>query len=120
MKKLTPVIILCLCLLLSTPVYAAPVSSTITGYTYEGIYYEAVTLDSSSSWDPLSNVSNITVTKKFTFTGTVVPGDSIDWRETINGTAYIGTLYLYSYHHSEDTTIAIYKGTLYREDTSLR
>ena len=117
MKKFAPIIALCLCLLLGTP---ASDSFTITGYTYDGIYYEAVTLDSSSSLEPLADASHITVTKEFTFTGTVVPGDSIDWRETIDGTAYIGTLYLYSYYHFDNATTAIYKGTLYREDTSLR
>ena len=116
MKKLIPIITLCLCLFFTDPVYAESYSTVTSGYTADGIYYGAITLDILAS---LADADSITITQEFTFSGTVIPGTSIDWRDTINGTVYIGTLYLYSYYHFENTTVAIYKGTLYKENTSL-
>lgn len=114
MKKATPIIILCICMLLSTPISAQVVFSPITGYTEEGIYYEAITLETSSIVS-LANSNMMTVTKEITYDGIVSPSISISWTEKINGVTYSGSLYLQSFYQQQNKTVATYKGTLYAQ-----
>lgn len=114
MKKFTPLIMLCICLLLSTPVYASNDTSTIVGYTRGGIFYEAITLEMDSSLSLYGNADIVTLTKKITFAGMVTPNESLSWTETISGTIYSGTIYLQNYYYAGET-VATYKGTLYAQ-----
>lgn len=121
MKKFLLHIPLCFCLLFITPIYSYASSQVMTGYTADGIYYEAITIEFSHNPELLTDLDYITLTKQVTYSGLVYPSSAVAWTETIDGTTYIGTLYLDTYYHtSEHTTIAIYKGTLYKEDVSLR
>jgi hypothetical protein len=115
MKKFLLTTILCLFLLCNTTVPVSADFSVLTGYTDDGIFYEAVTLEYSSSAEPLADTDIITVTKEVTFSGIITPNDTLAWRELIDDTVYVGTLRLYSYYHFDGRTIAIYKGTLYAE-----
>lgn len=115
MKKFTPLIMLCMCLLLSNPVYAYSDTSTIVGYTKDGIFYEAITLEMNSSLSLYGNADIVTLTKEITFTGMVTPNESLSWTETINGTTYSGTMYLQNYYYYAGETVATYKGTLYAQ-----
>lgn len=115
MKKFLLTTILCLCLLCNATVPVAADSSATTGYTNDGIYYEAVTLEHSHSIDSLSDTDTITLSKEITFSGIITPDDTLAWREIIDDTVYVGTLHLYSYYYLDGKTIAIYKGILYAE-----
>ena len=115
MKKFTPIITLCICLFLGIPVSANTDISPITGYTTEGIYYEAVTIN-CSSYNTYASTHSITLTKEFTYTGTITPSNTIAWTEVIDSNTYSGTLYLQSYYHFNGKTVATYKGTIYLQD----
>lgn len=116
MKKSILILVLILSIFFATPVHAASDEPTKSGYTEDHIYYEITTLALKEHMNPLADSEYITVTQQVTYSGIVTPGTSIDWTETLDGTTYIGTLYLSSYYHTPDhTTIAIYKGTLYKE-----
>lgn len=112
MKKLTPIIMLCICLFLSTPISANTDIPPVTGYTAEGIYYEAITI-ACSSYSTYTTAYSITLTKEITYDGTVIPSDSIPWTEKFNGHTYSGILYLQSYYYWDGTTVTTYKGTIY-------
>lgn len=115
MKKLF-IITLFLCLFINTPLSISANSTIITGYTNDGIFYEAITLNQSSFIEPLAPAKSISVTKQFTYDGIITPAVSLEWREIIDGTAYVGTLHISSLTHtSTNTTIVIYQGTLYQE-----
>ena len=115
MKKILFTTILCLCLLCTTAVPAAADSSVTTGYTSDGNFYEAVTLECSHSINPLSDTDTITISKEITFSGIITPDETLAWRELVDDTVYVGTLRLYSFYHLGGSTVAIYKGTLYAE-----
>ena len=115
MKKFIPIIMLCICLFLSIPVSANTDIPPITGYTAEGIYYEAVTIN-CSSYNTYASPHSITSTKEFTYSGTIIPSSTLSWTEIIDGNTYSGTLYLQSYYHFNSKTVATYKGTIYLQD----
>lgn len=114
MKKLTPIFIICICLLLSTPLSAHSDTSPITVYTEAEIYYEAITLDTFSVIS-LKNSDMMNVTKQITYDGIISPPSSISWEEKIDGITYSGTLYLQSFYQQQSKTVATYKGTLYAQ-----
>lgn len=107
--------VLCLCLLCNATVPVAADSSVTTGYTNDDIYYEAITLESSLSTEPLTDTDTLALSKEVTFSGIITPDDTLACREIIDDTVYVGTLHLYSYYYLDGKTIAIYKGTLYAE-----
>lgn len=114
MNKITLITIICICLLLYNPVPVNADASYIVGYTAEGIYYEAVTLE-ITSYSAHGTVYAIDLTEKITYEGTVIPADTIPWTEIINGDTYSGTLYLQSFYHYDNTTVATYTGTIYAQ-----
>ena len=120
MKKINLSVILCIFLLHTFPICASANSTITTGYTQEGIYYEAVTLEFFPSFEILADTDTIKIAQEIAFNGIIVPTDSIEWIETIQSVDYIGTLYLDSYYHFEGKTYAIYTGILYRENNFLR
>lgn len=120
MKSLTTLLALCFCLSFTTPVHAASDSAIAMQDINQNVILDTITLEYTVVANPLADTESISVTQQITYNGIVTPAASIEWIETVDGADFIGTLYLSSFHHTnEDTTIAIYKGTLYREDSSL-
>ena len=115
MKKLLLLTILYTYLLTSYPLHVSASSPSITGFTPSGIFYQAITI--SETYDSLivPYANTISLTKEITYSGIIIPDNSISWKETISGTTYSGTLYLQSFHYSNSKTIATYKGTLTAE-----
>ena len=114
MKKLTPIIMIYMMLFCAFPVCANTDQSIITGYTPDGIYYEAV-ISESDICIPLADKDAITLTQQVTYDGIVAPNTSIPWTKIIDGTTYSGTLYLQSFSQGNNKTVATYKGTLYAQ-----
>ncbi|MBR4059321.1 MAG: hypothetical protein IKK03_05715 [Lachnospiraceae bacterium] len=115
MKKFTPIFILFMCLFFSVPAYAKENTNIITGYTTEGIYYEAITLESQTTISTSARGTTLSITKEFTYDGTVTPSSSLSWTESSGGVTYSGTLYLKSFYYNNSKTVATYKGTLYAQ-----
>lgn len=107
MKKLTYLILLCLCAVLFLPVYAE-----------SDDHYSFYHLDEAALLSKeFRSADIITVTKEFTYNGITYPADSIPWQESFDGIAYSGTLSLISFCHinespSDSYTDAVYQGTL--------
>lgn len=114
MKKLTPIIMIYMMLLCAFPVCANTNQSIITGYTPDGVYFEAVITDIDISM-PLADADSITITQQVTYNGIVAPSISIPFTKIIDGTTYSGTLYLQSFTQGNNKTVATYKGTLYAQ-----
>ena len=114
MKKLTPIIMIYMVLLCAFPVYANSNQSINTGYTPDGIYYEAVITESDICM-PLADTDAITLTQQVTYNGIVTPNASITFTKVVDGTTYSGTLYLQSFTQGNNKTVATYKGTLYAQ-----
>ena len=115
MKKITPIFILCMCLFLCIPAYANEATAIITGYTKDGIYYEAVTLEEHEDTYASTRGKILNVTKEFTYSGIITPSSSLSWTESSGGVTYSGTLYLQSFYYNNNKTVATYKGTLYAQ-----
>ena len=115
MKKILILSIICTYLFTNYPLQVSASSNSITGFTPSGIFYQAITI--SETYDSLivPYANTISLTKEITYSGIIIPDNSISWKETISGTTYSGTLYLQSFHYSNSKTIATYKGTLTAE-----
>ena len=115
MKKITPIFILCMILLLCIPVYAKEASTIITGYTENGIYYEVVTLEEHIDTYMTTRGKALNVTKEFTYNGIITPSSTISWTESSGSITYSGILNLQSFYYNNNKTVATYKGTLYSQ-----
>jgi len=114
MKRIFLIITLCICMLMQTPVSVNAKVLPIAGYTAEGIYYEAVTLE-MKSYSTYGTAYAISLTEEITYKGMIIPNDTISWTEIINGDTYSGMLYLQYFYHYDNTTVAVYTGTIYAQ-----
>ncbi len=73
------------------------------------IIEEVLAVETSYSTDS----DSIYVTRKLTYEGYVTPPLEMEWIETIDGVTYTGTLKLRSYSRTDNSTVAVYVGTLY-------
>ena len=108
MKKFISFITLCM-LLICFPTHISANSPSITGYTQDGIFYEAITLEENLNFTIVPFSDTMSLTKEITYNGIITPKNSITWSETISGTTFSGTLYLQSFYYSNNKTIATYK-----------
>ncbi len=105
MKKFTPIIILCICILFHAHINAeAPIAS-------ENILSEA-TMDITHAAAPCIDEDVITITKEIIYSEIIYPKTAISWTEIISGIPYVGTLYLQSFYQSGGKTVATYRGDL--------
>jgi hypothetical protein len=54
------------------------------------------------------------VERTVTLSGDVMPDESINWSEVVNGNTYAGTLYLENFYVYNNVTVALYVGQLRR------
>ncbi|MCD8325627.1 MAG: hypothetical protein LUC90_02755 [Lachnospiraceae bacterium] len=118
MRKLTiktyyimPLLMLCLFPSLTT-VHAQDLKKEIVSeYTAENsslIIEEVLEIETSYNADS----DSIYVTRRLTYEGYVTPPLELECTETIDGITYTGTLKLRSYSRTDNTTVAVYVGTL--------
>lgn len=109
MKKRMIIFSMVLSTLLSSPVYAQDINTSIeSGYTSQGIYFEVCDIQDSV----IINGATRTITRQITYNGNIIPANSITVTDIVDGIYYTGTLNLLYYSYIDGKTIATYRGTL--------
>ena len=100
-------------LFLSVPAQAGDRNSPFlaTGYNEDGIMHKVYGVLASSH---LFDNTGFMVARTIEYEGNVFLQNKIDWRESIDGMIFTGTLYLIqkNFDSKTDKTTAVYRGTL--------
>lgn len=112
-SKIMPLVLLTSFLLLSQPVLAMNETPIADGYTEGGTYYTVYEVDTEyPSTSTYATTKSVVVSRKLVFAGKIVPPSTKEYVESINDIVYVGTLKLASFTFEDDSTIALYTGTL--------